>query len=497
MHAAVRWLARANVALAGLFIAAFVVVAMARMRYSFALEWIEGGLLDEVRWLLAGHHLYTRPSLEYVPFIYNPLYFWVCACFAKVLGASLFTMRLVSLLASLGTMAMLYALTTLETKSAAAGVVAAGLFAATFKQSSQFMDLARVDALYGLLVVASLWAVRTRATRPGRAAGAVLLVLCFLAKQSGLFVALAIVAFVVRDEARGATTMRERLRGLPFAAVVGVGIAASVGLLQATSDGWYAFYAFKLPGAHRLAPENWRDFWTEDLMARFGLACAGAVFALIGPSSMSRRARELWAAALGGVILSAWSGRLHSGGFPNVLLPAFAILSPLFAIALHAGMSSARSPRPDAQTGLEAFVALVGLTQLALLLYDPRKLVPTPRDEAAGWRLVAALRDLPGDPFVPRDSYLTVMAGKPSHLHKQAADDVLRGKPGDVGEQLRRDITGGFSSHRWALVITDNEWFTTAVRASYDRVGEAVTDPDVFYPVAGLRLRPGWVYQPK
>jgi hypothetical protein len=148
------WLATAPAVLGGVFLLTFLVVAVRRIRYPFALEWIEGGLLDEMRWLLAGHNLYVRPSVDYVPFIYNPLYLWVCAGTAKVLGASFFTMRLVSLASSLGTFGLLYALVVEETGSSAAGVVGAGLYAATFRLTQQFMDLARVDALFVVLAVA-------------------------------------------------------------------------------------------------------------------------------------------------------------------------------------------------------------------------------------------------------------------------------------------------------------------------------------------------------
>jgi len=487
----------AALALAAAFILVFVIVGVQRLRYPFALEWMEGGMLGEMRWLLEGHNLYVRPSVDYVPFIYNPLYFWVCGAVAKVLGASFFTMRLVSYLSALGTMGLLYKLVSIETEEKVMGIVAAGLYASTFKVTQQFMDIARVDSLFVLLAMASLWVLRTRPTAKGRALAAVLLVLCFLAKQSGLFVAAPIVVFVLWDGVRGAKTTAERLRGVPFAAIVGGGILGSALLLDATSDGWYRYFAFELPSGHRLVPWMWWEFWTADLMAPLGCACVGALFVLFGPSGMPRRVRELWAAALAGLVLCAWSGRLHDGGWTNVVMPAYAILSALFAIALHGGLTFARAAAPDTRRSVQAFVALLGLVQLAVSIYDPRHVVPTRRDEAAGWDVVAALRGAQGDTFAPSDNYLSEMAGKHGTLHQMAVDDILRGGESEVRTKLIEDLRAAFHDHRWAMVVTDNDFFAAEVLANYQRGPISVKDADTFFPVTGVHIRPGWIYLPK
>ncbi|MBL8716184.1 MAG: hypothetical protein JNL79_09325, partial [Myxococcales bacterium] len=63
----------------GSFLVLYVFVALRRLVYPFDLEWMEGGMVDQVRWILAGHKLYVKPSIDFVPFIYNPLYFYVSA----------------------------------------------------------------------------------------------------------------------------------------------------------------------------------------------------------------------------------------------------------------------------------------------------------------------------------------------------------------------------------------------------------------------------------
>jgi hypothetical protein len=312
-----------------------------------------------------------------------------------------------------------------------------------------------------------------------------------------LLIALVMAAAVVRDEARGATTMRERLRGLPFAALVVFGIGGAVLFLQVTSGGWYAFYAIDVPATHH-AEAKW-PFWTSDLLGNFALGCAGAVFALAVPSSFSRRAREVWGATLAAVLLTSWSGRMHSGGWANVLIPLFAVLAPLAVIGFHHAISLADGVAPSESTAgrLPAFVALLGLFQFAQLSYNPLSQVPSKTNEAAGWRLVAALRDAPGDVLIPQDSYLAAMAGKRSYMHKEPVDDVMRATQDDDREQLKRDIGSSLSHARWAMVVADDQWSTNLARAGYERDGDPVTDPAVFFPVSGWREHQLWIFRPK
>lgn len=124
-------------------------------------------------------------------------------------------------------------------------------------------------------------------------------------------------------------------------------------------------------------------------------------------------------------------------------------------------------------------------------------MVPTARDEAAGWRVVATLKAAPGDTFTPSDSYLAAMAGKPPHLHEMAVNDVLRGPPCEARTVLIEDLRAAFARRRWAMVVTDDEFFAGDVLANYTRGADAVADADAFYPVTGARFRPGSVFTPK
>jgi len=470
------------------YVVLFVVVAFQRMRYPFDLEWIEGGMVDEVRWVLDGHKIYVRPTIEFVPFIYNPLYFWVSALVSKIVGVGYLPLRLVSIVSTLGTFGLIHSFVARETKSRAIGIAAAGLYAATFKHTAQFMDLARVDALFVFLVLASIYVLRARSSRSSRILAAVLVVLAFLTKQSGMFVAAPLIAWAL---------WFERKRAIPFALIVTVGIAGSILLLDRIHDGWYWYYAFQLPSQHEWVKSVWADFWVYDLMGPLAIALVGSAFALLAPSDLDRRTRFLYLASLLGLVVASYTARLHFGGWPNVLMPLIAWTCVLFGIALgHAFDLVARVDGIANRRRLFAFLALAGGAQLAVLGYDARRVVPKARDADAGHALIAKIAATKGEVFMPTSSHYPVLAGKKSYLHQMPVDDVLKANDFvayELGDEIRRALR----SKRFSLVITSNDFFDREVLQNYVQRDESFHDPMVAWPVAGVHLRPGGMFTPR
>src|SRR5437867_2599 len=101
------WLA---VGLGVLYLLVYLVIALRRMSFPFELEWMEGASIGHVDRLLHGLPLYAKPSLDFTPFIYPPLYFIVSAWVAKLTGNGFLPLRLVSFAASLACFALLYAI---------------------------------------------------------------------------------------------------------------------------------------------------------------------------------------------------------------------------------------------------------------------------------------------------------------------------------------------------------------------------------------------------
>src|SRR6476619_1878667 len=85
------------IGLAAWYIASFVWIAISTVNYPFQLEWLEGGTVDVIQRVVTGRGIYVEPSLEYVPYVYMPLYYWLAALVTEVVGIGLLAPRLVSL----------------------------------------------------------------------------------------------------------------------------------------------------------------------------------------------------------------------------------------------------------------------------------------------------------------------------------------------------------------------------------------------------------------
>ena len=62
------------VVLAGWVFAVLARVFLARLSYPLDLEWMEGGVLTHALRLSRGQPLYAEPSVDFVSFLYTPLY---------------------------------------------------------------------------------------------------------------------------------------------------------------------------------------------------------------------------------------------------------------------------------------------------------------------------------------------------------------------------------------------------------------------------------------
>ena len=84
-------------------------VFLLRLSYPLDLEWMEGGVLTHALRLGRGQPLYAEPSVDFVNFLYTPLYPAVLCVLSKVFGLSYILGRAVSILAFSGALVFLVA----------------------------------------------------------------------------------------------------------------------------------------------------------------------------------------------------------------------------------------------------------------------------------------------------------------------------------------------------------------------------------------------------
>lgn len=467
----------------------YIVLAVLRLSYPFELEWMEGAAVDHVLRILEGHKLYVTPSLEFVPFVYTPLYFYLSAFVTTVVGEGFLPLRLVSLLASIGCMAIVFRWVKRETSSVVAAIISAGLFAACYRVGGAWYDVGRADSLCLFLLLAGLYRLRYSSTGASLAVSGILFGLSFLAKQTGLIVALPMMLYAL---------LAFRLRSMWFVFAVLVVIGGSTWVLDHVHNGWYYYYVFSLPGTAQVVPENIAAFWSKDIIPVVPLGLLLTVFFLIRRAIREKlTAGAFFVMMAVGMIAAAWVVRSHYGAYANTLVPAYALVSLLFGMGLREALGMIHRSSVRGRYLLEMLLLLVCCWQFYNLRYDFSSQVPTQVDREAGERFIVRLAEVDGEVLVPYHGYLPRIAGKKSSAHKAAINAVISGG-GERAEGLQEEITKAIRSQEFGAIVIDAGWFEGDVKAAYTRARiELFEHPTVFYPVTGLRTRPRYMFIPR
>ncbi len=453
---------------------------------------MEGGVVDHVARVVAGEPLYVEPTPDFVPYIYPPLGYHLAALVARVTGVGFLAVRLVSIAASLGIFLGLARLVSRDTGSRSAGLVAAGLFAATWTLSGSFLDIGRVDAPALCLLVWGACAARCARTRAGAAVAGLLLAAAFLCKQSALVAAVPVVL--------GAVAL-DRRRGLVAGASLALAAGASTAWLAVTHAPWYGEFVFRLPGEHALVYRHLLHFWTRDVAAVLLAALVG-VAALVPRLRRATREPDDRGPALfllltcGGLVASSWLTRLHSGNYANVLMPMHAAVCLGAGCALGRHRMRARSGARAARVHVAMLAALA--VQFGTLVHDPRDQVPSAAQAEAHAAFVERLRSIEGRVVVPFHGHVARLAGKRPYSHNMGVADVLRADGSPMAADLRAAFERDLAEQAYDAVVLDvTGWNREALEASYIDAGPILEDADALVPVTGAAVRPWRLYLPR
>jgi 4-amino-4-deoxy-L-arabinose transferase-like glycosyltransferase len=465
-------------------IAIFIWIALHRVGYRFELDWMEGGSVELAARVAAGHSIYAAPSLAFVGWPYTPLYYWLAAGVAHITGTGFLPLRLVSLAASLGVMSALAWIVVRETGQRAAGLAAAGLYAATFRISGAWFDTGRVDSLFlALTLVAIGWGRRAQNARGGVLLG-VLAFLAFFTKQTALVALLPALIYLV---------ITNRRVGVCAVAVLSALVLASTVVMNVSSHGWYGYYVFSELTHQPWSSRAWVGFWITDLLGQqWPLIVLIAGRALLGPGFRGRRVWRVrvsyYAAAATGLLVAAWLSRLHTGGYANVLMPAYA------AMALLAGLAYGQLGKPAARRAAGAALVLV---QLVLLAYPISAQIPTAADTAAGAQLLARLRALPGPVLVVRHPWYATLVGKGTFAQEEAIGDVMRSSAPRGARILDAELPISLDAFRVQAVVLDGtfdaRFFSAELAHEFRLLPQPITTRPL-YPLTDVRTAPTLIY---
>ena len=476
-----------------LYIVIYILAAILRIAYPYELEPMEGGMVDHVRQILEGKALYVPPSLNFVPYAYPPFFYYLAAFLSKLLGVGFLPLRLISFCSSLGIMALIYLFVRRESNDRFWGVAAAALFAATYKLSDAWFDLARIDSLFLFFILLFAYLVRFHPHRISYVSAAAVLLLAALTKQSALMIALPLLAYAIFFEKRN----------WPF--LLGTStilIGGSIWVLNALHHGWYMYYIFDLTGQRwfgKLLKPRIIGFWTDDLMKPLSVAMFLLIAFLLAEFIAAKKKRFFFYFAFAaGMIGTAWFSRLEYGAYGNALISAHILLAIGFGLSMAKFWQAATFPKNDTRRVQNIFLFAVGLIQFAMLAYNPLLLIPNAADKKAGGHFVKTIAGLQGDIMVPGHGFLPYLAGKPRYAHEVAVKNITKIDQGPVKLKLEKEIKEAIENRRFnALVLDSPNWNRLLLNRNYKFSRIIFRNPKQFWPVTGKRLRPNYIYLPK
>src|SRR5487761_1553171 len=89
-------------------IALFLITSLRRLGYPFPLEQLEGPMLLAAERIAHGLPIYVRPDFHFIPYMYGPAYYYVSGWAVRWLGAGFFPLRLISLVSTCASFAIIY-----------------------------------------------------------------------------------------------------------------------------------------------------------------------------------------------------------------------------------------------------------------------------------------------------------------------------------------------------------------------------------------------------
>lgn len=492
------------VALTGLWAVSLIIVFALRIAFPLELEWMEGGSLHAALRLQQGEPIYPRPSAEFVPFLYTPLYPAVLAVLGVVFPLGYALGRVVSVLAVAATCAALWRLVGREGKPRAHQAAAIGMYLAGYVFAFRWYDVARGDSFFMALLLWGLVLLRECAgdRRKALLAG-VLVALAFWAKQTA--------AVFVLASGVGCLIIAPRMLWIyagTIAAIDGLGVLVG----QRITGGWLWTYIYELHQQHAFnAVRFWRKTWgmfvhaAPWLVLLLGWIVGRRVVEWKGNKGQVSRDRLVglvfWGVmAAAGLLVSAL-GYSTQWAEPNAFMPGVCFAAAWLAVALPVGRGEGVALGLVAAQLVFALVVepryqpiqdrgLAGLGE-SYAWQDPARTIPPAGLRERARALRAELEQEEGPILALHRPWWSVLAGGAGHVGSMGINDVPKDMQLEIQRELARRVSEGFYTKVWV----DGEapgWLRAGLFRRY-KIGRRLAGEERVVPMTGYMSAAGMV----
>ena len=352
------------------------------------LEAMELYILSHVKRALLGLPIYIAPSESFIPFVYNPLYYYLSIPFVKIFGVNLQALRFVSILGSVGSMVSLFLITKRLTGSASWGIISVGLFAASYRAMDTYTDTAHADTWLLFMILLGCYLIDLRRSQTLTLFGVVALVLSFWFKQHGaLFLVGSVLYLTYRDG------FRNSWKYWLVALVLGFGlyIYYPVSLFGT----YFHYYTWEVPRRWSQIDFNTITHIIFYVVRNYSLLSIVAVLTLFVAIRQSKSKLNIWLLMLPVAMMSGAMGSLDPENNNNVFIPMATWFIIVGIFGLSEILKSPKMPR------MVFAVYVVVVASFGFLYYQPGSVI-IPKESKTEYRdLNKFLADLDGTVYAP------------------------------------------------------------------------------------------------
>lgn len=427
------------------FIAVVFVVSISSIFFPYELEWVESACLNMVERIYNGASLYTKPSLNYAPLIYTPLYFYIGGYIAKLfdLARSLPLLRLTSFIFFILTIISMMVFIIKETDNWKAALIGIGVYSACFELSGAWYHIARVDSMFVFFWFIGILVLFKSVTHWHLMLSVMFLFFSYLTKQTAILYLPFLVLYIA---------IFKRRFCVHFIGMIGILIGGTTLILNNYTHGWYVFYIFKFQVQRGFKITNVLNYLDRFLLSMmiFAVMFVLLLFIIIYHRKKIKLHRYLvFYPYIGFVsfVITA-TAITQPGGYDNNMMPTYLWIALLLSIFFNFFQ---KAKLYSAKIMYNFILCLLFIT----VIYNPLKYIPRQDDYIAGKHIEDTISKIPGEVWIPHTTSYYFLTQKTIYAHQATLWDIQQSDMTQYKTLLDEQINQAIKQKKFNAVILE------------------------------------------